>query len=113
MAPARAVEVSAERHLIPLDLVILNLSGGGMLCQVNRELAADSMVQVTLQVRDGQLLTLNARVLHADMGVRNEWILGCRFAELSQADEDALMGYLFSLQAASLRLRRAWQEVAR
>ncbi len=105
LAPLSAVELTPERQLVPLNLLILNISGGGMLCQVNRELELGTIVQVTFRVRDLQTLTVNARVVHVSPGPACDSLIGCRFVDLSHADQDALVGFIFGLQAAALRMR--------
>lgn len=104
LQPLKAAEIKPGNNLVPTNLLILNLSGGGMLAKVDRELERGALVQVTLDVGAKKTLTLRAQVVHVSPGPegkRPTYHLGCSFVDLPQADEDTLIGFIFSRQVAA------------
>ncbi|GEM_PF-3539714 len=110
--PIRAVMVSPsgnpEKALEIKKILIVDLSAGGMLCDVGTRLPVGSTLQITLRLRE-QTRTLEATVLRVGPASPERELpyrIGCQFANLAMADRDALVAYLFSEQASVLRSQR-------
>lgn len=110
--PLKAAGLTLAPQPLPLELGIIDLSAGGMLCQADQPVKRGGLIEVTLALRTGEPLTLKARVVrrsHRPTGRPPTYLLGCQFVDTTQAEQDALVGLVFGWE---LEARRAeWNEL--